>query len=222
MLDGVDVHNQILEMFPDYISRLINTYLDSNKPYFEWDLEPLNNALEDKLFPKNTNLISKEFVEDCEPADVKDKLLKVFYAKMDEKKESFEKLNLKFADFERFILLRVVDRYWMDHIDQMEILKKEIRLRAYGQQDPIVAYKNEGFDLFDTMIESIQEDTCASVLNSTIEVKQSWPTQQPFYTPVNVIENGKVGQAKSQTADVGRNEPCPCGSGKKFKNCCGK
>ncbi|MDD4815776.1 MAG: preprotein translocase subunit SecA [Clostridia bacterium] len=222
VLDGVDVHNQILEMFPDYVARLVNLFIDSNKPYFEWNLDPINNGLEDKLFPKGTNLITKEFVEDCEPIDVKEKILKVLYAKIDDRKERFEEMNLRFADFERFVLLQVVDRFWMDHIDQMEILKREIGLRAYGQQDPIVAYKNEGFDLFDTMIENIQEETCAIVLNSNIEVRQAQPVNQPLYKPVQVIENGKIGQAKNQTKGIGRNDPCPCGSGKKYKNCCGK
>ena len=118
------------------------------------------------------------------------------------------------------MMLRVVDMHWMDHIDQMSILKNEIGLRQYGQQDPIVAYKKEGFELFDVMVDEIQEDVCRIVLNSTITVERRAPVE-PQYKPVEVIENGPVGQAKSEKT-TGRNDPCPCGSGKKYKNCCGK
>ena len=220
VIDGVDVHDQILKMFPDYVGRLVDEYIDANKPYFEWELEPLNSGLEDKLFPKGTNLITKEFVDDCEPRDLKEKIVKVLEARLDDRKAEFEALNINYGEFERMMMLRVVDMHWMDHIDQMSILKNEIGLRQYGQQDPIVAYKKEGFELFDVMVEEIQEDVCRIVLNSTITVERRAPVQ-PEYKPVEVIENGPVGQAKSEKT-TGRNDPCPCGSGKKYKNCCGK
>ena len=217
VLDGEDVHEQVSNMFPDYVTELVNNYLDVNKPYFEWKLDPLNNALEDKLFPKGENLITEQFVDECEPQDVIDKILKVIYTKYDEKVETVRKLGLSYADFERYVLLKVVDTLWIDHIDQMTILRNEIGLRAYGNQDPIVAYKREGFDMFDNMIDKIRQDTCSILLNAKIDIQQK--PQQPTYKPVEVIENGGP---KTVGNKPGRNDLCPCGSGKKYKQCCGK
>ena len=217
VLDGADVHEQVMNMFPDYVTELVNNYLDANKAYFDWKLDPLNNALEDKLFPKGTNLITEEFVDECEIQDVIDKILKVIYTKYDDKVEEVKKLGLNYADFERYILLKVVDTLWIDHIDQMTILRNEIGLRAYGNQDPIVAYKRDGFDMFDNMIDKIRQDTCSILLNAKINVERREEPKQPVYQPVEVIEG-----SKKSDKTVGRNDPCPCGSGKKYKNCCGK
>ena len=217
VLDGADVHEQVMNMFPDYVTELVNNYLDANKAYFDWKLDPLNNALEDKLFPKGTNLITEEFVDECEIQDVIDKILKVIYTKYDDKVEEVKKLGLNYADFERYILLKVVDTLWIDHIDQMTILRNEIGLRAYGNQDPIVAYKRDGFDMFDNMVDKIRQDTCSILLNAKINVERREEPKQPVYQPVEVIEG-----SKKSDKTVGRNDPCPCGSGKKYKNCCGR
>ena len=99
----------------------------------------------------------------------------------------------------------------------MTILRNEIGLRAYGNQDPIVAYKREGFDMFDNMVEKIRHDTCSILLNAKIDIERK--PQQPTYKPVEVIE---ASGPKTVGNKTGRNDPCPCGSGKKYKNCCGK
>lgn len=221
VIDGVDVHEQILEMFPDYVARLVHAYIDSNKPYFEWDLQALNIGLEDKLLPKNTNLVTPEFVKDCEVEDLTEKIIKVLNDRIDDRKADFEAMNYNFADFERNVLISVVDSLWMDHIDQMSILKNEIILRQYGNQDPIVAYKNEGFEMFDNMVLNIQEDTCKVVLNATIRIDNR-VVNTPLFKPVDVIENGPTKPIRNENRHIGRNDPCPCGSGKKYKNCCGR
>lgn len=220
VLDGEDIRNQIMAMFPDIVYDMVNTQLDVDKPYYEWNLDALNKALEVKLFPKGTNLATPEFVEDCEPADVAEKILKVIYATYEEKVAQTKQYNINFSDFERFILLKVVDTLWMDHIDQMTILRNEIGLRAYGNQDPVTEYKREGFEMFDNMIERIKIETSALLLNVKIEVErpQPLPQQKPVYKPIEVRE---AGEAKN-TKLAGRNDPCPCGSGKKYKNCHGK
>ena len=218
VLDGEDVHEQVMNMFPDYVTDLVNSYLDTNKPYFEWKLDPLNTALEDKLFPKGENLITEQFVDECEPQDVIDKILKTIYARYDEKVAKIKSYGLDYSDFERYILLKVVDTLWIDHIDQMTILRNEIGLRAYGNQDPVVAYKREGFDMFDNMVEKIRQDTCSILLNAQINVERA--PQQPVYKPVEVIEGSN--SPKHVGNKTGRNDSCPCGSGKKYKNCCGK
>ena len=220
VLDGEDVHNQVIAMYPDIVKELVYSYLDTNKPYYEWKLDPLNNALEDKLFPKGTNLITPEFVDDTEPEDVVEKILEIIYKKYEANVELTKKLNFNFAAFERFILLKVVDTLWMDHIDEMTILRNEIGLRAYGQQDPIIAYKREGFEMFDKMIDRIKLQTASLLLNVNVEVKVKQPLERkPEYKPIEVVEGGK--KAKSEKL-AGRNDLCPCGSGKKYKNCCGK
>lgn len=220
VLDGQDIHNQVMAMYPDIANDLVFSYLDTDKPYYEWKLEPLNTALEDRLFPKGTNIITKEFVDDAEPNEVVEKLLEIIYQKYEDKVESTKKLNFNFAEFERFILLKVVDTLWMDHIDEMTILRNEIGLRAYGQQDPIVAYKREGYEMFEKMIDKIKAETTALLLNVNIEVKVQQPLEhKPVYKPIDVVEIS--GSAKTEKI-AGRNDPCPCGSGKKYKNCCGK
>ena len=143
-------------------------------------------------------------------------------------------------ELERVMLLRVVDEYWMDHIDAMDDLKQGIRLRAYGQEDPVVAYKRESFEIFELMISAIQEETVrriyiARVRRNRVERKAvAKVTQESRAATEAVNETGKVDQVAENEAEkpkrmpivkpkkVGRNDPCPCGSGLKFKNCHGK
>ena len=209
-----------MEMYPEVVSKICNTYLDADKPYFEWDLESLNRGLEDKLFPKNTNLVTAEFVENCEISDVVDKILDIIYKKYQENVDKTKEVNVDFSMFERLILLRVVDSLWMDHIDQMQILRNEIGLQAYGQRDPVVEYKRQGYEMFDHMVDRIHEDVTAFLLNTKIEIKREMPKQRVF-TPVQEVTNKSENQ-QTKPKEVGRNDPCPCGSGKKYKNCCGK
>lgn len=220
VLDGEDVHNQVMAMYPDIVQDLVYGYLDTNKPYYDWDLEPLNNALEDRLFSKGTNLVTKDFVEDTEPNDVVEKILNIIYKKYDQNLEIAKSVGANFADFERIVLLKVVDSKWMDHIDDMIVLRNEIVLKAYGQQDPVTEYKRQGFDMFEEMIDNIKRDVTALLLNVNIEVKVKQPLKrEQQYKPIEVHEGS--GSAKSEKL-AGRNDPCPCGSGKKYKNCCGK
>ena len=223
VLDGVDVHEQIMEMYPDVVGKICNTYLDADKPYFEWDLKQLNTALEDKLFPKGTNLVTEEFVENCEISDVVDKILKVITDKYQVNVDKTKEVGVDFSTFERLILLRVVDSLWMDHIDQMQILRNEIGVQAYGQKDPVVEYKRQGFEMFDHMVDRIQEDVTAFLLNTHIEIerKVEMPKQHAF-KPADVVDNAPQKTIEKNERQIGRNDPCPCGSGKKYKNCCGK
>ena len=128
-------------------------------------------------------------------------------------------------------MLRVVDKFWTDHIDAMNILRNEISILAYGQKDPIVAYKNEGFDMFDNMINQIRQYTASTLFRMKIRIDIKVPQRAPVTTngqpeqgqlqgPFMPANNNKA-PAKAETK-VDRNAPCPCGSGKKYKNCCGK
>ncbi len=222
VLEGVDIHSQILEMLKEYIFEQCSTYLDESKPSYEWDLDPLNKALEDKLLDKGTNMVTPELVEDQDinqvSQSVYEKLLEIYQNKADE----FNKLaiNIDFSFFERNILLRVVDKFWTDHIDAMNTLRNEIGILSYGQKDPIIAYKNEGFDMFDKMISDIREYTASSLFRAKMQINVvPAKPNHPVGMNTNKTESS---QAKNKSAHIGRNDPCPCGSGRKYKNCCGK
>ena len=216
VLDGEDSHAQIMEMFPELVADAINSVIDTDKMSNEWDLEALNASIERKqLFPFGTNLITKDFVKDLDGDDLIEKVLDAVYARYNEKMEDAEKLGGNFADFERYVLLKVVDSLWIDHIDQMSMLRNEIGLQGYGQHDPVVAYKQIGFEMFDDMISKIREQTALFLLNINVEKK---PEPKQVAKPIIVVEQ-KTAKAEAR---VGRNSLCPCGSGKKYKQCCGK
>ena len=219
VLDGVDIHAQVLEMMKENIAEKCSIYLDETKPSYEWDLEPLNKALEDKLLEKGTNLVTKELVEDQDINSVS----QIVYEKVSEIYENkiaeIKKLGLDFSLVERDILLRVVDKFWTDHIDAMNVLRNEIGVLSYGQKDPIIAYKNEGFDMFDNMISEIREYTSSTLFKMKVKVDivPAKPKGPVAMGNVNKTENL---QARNNSSHIGRNDLCPCGSGKKYKNCC--
>lgn len=223
VLDGEDVHQQILDMFPDIVVPLVREYVDDDKNSFEWDVKALNTALEDKLLPKGTNFVTAEMVEETDVDELTEKILTEINERYDKKIVDAEELGFNFRDFERFVLLRVVDTLWMDHIDQMSIMKNEVGLRAYGQHDPIVVFKREGFDLFDTMIEKIRTDTASMLLNVEVEnIRVNNPAPKPQIVVQSESGASKPSSQLSSDKVTGRNSLCPCGSGKKYKNCCGK
>ena len=218
VLDGVDIHPQIVDMMHEYISDLTNTYLDSSKPSYEWELEPLNKALEDKLLDKGTNFVTKDLVEDCTVELVTEKVFDHILSTYEKKIEEIKKFGLDFSIIERDRLLRVVDKFWTDHIDAMNTLRNEIGILAYGQKDPIVAYKNQGFEMFDKMIQDIREYTASSLYRTKVQIKL-----QPVM-PKGPVAMGNTNKSESlnqkRSSHIGRNDLCPCGSGKKYKNCC--
>ncbi len=228
VLDGVDVHEQIMQMIPAVIARKIAEQIDADKPSFDWDLDGLNMALEDKLFPKGTNLVTKEFVEDLDAEELQEKLVKHVSDRYQALCDKTKEFGFDFSGAERYMLLRVVDSLWMDHIDEMNNLKHEIVIQQYGQRDPVVLYKQEGFEMFDRMVERIQEDTVAFLLNSKIEIKMpkvvldkmmlEHPELAKKYTPAEVVNHTPITVNK----EPDRNSLCSCGSGKKYKQCCGK
>ncbi len=228
VLDGVDIHEQIMQMIPAVIGRIVDQQVDADKPSFDWDLNAINMGLEDKLFPKGTNLVTPEFVDDLDAEELKEKLTNHITTRYQQLCDKTKEFGFDFSNIERFMLLRVVDSLWMDHIDEMNVLKNEIIIQQYGQHDPVLMYKEEGFQMFDKMVERIQEDTIAFLLNSKIEIKmpkemaekmmKEHPEMAEKYKPAEVV-NHTPAVAQKQP---GRNEKCPCGSGKKYKDCCGK
>ncbi len=228
VLDGLEVHSQIMGMFPGVISKVCDKCVNDEKPYFEWDFEKINTELERGLLEKDKNLITEEFCEGFDREDLENAVLTLVEKRYNERMNEAGKYGIDFEKIERFVLLKVVDNNWMNHIDDMQTMKNEIFARGFGNQDPIIAYKKEGYDMFDEMIEKIREVACIVLLNTSIEVKQPEPKQQPKYQESRVYnvperpQEIKKQQTERNTAPkVGRNDACPCGSGKKFKNCCG-
>ena len=214
VLDGEDMHESIVAMIKDIIANAIDTYCQDPKSE-NWEMEALMTYL-NTFIPEGTldltrlNSYNKKTFTDY----VTQKALEVY----GEKEEAIGKE--KFREIERVILLMVVDRKWMDHIDAMDQLRQGIGLRAFGQQDPVRAYNNEGFEMFEDMNHSIKEDTVRGMFNvqPVEEIERKQVAHETSATGGEEEINKPVVKGKK----IGRNDPCPCGSGKKYKNCCGK
>ncbi|MDU4277806.1 MAG: preprotein translocase subunit SecA [Finegoldia magna] len=214
VLDGEDMHESIVAMIKDIIANAIDTYCQDAKSE-NWEMEALMTYL-NTFIPEGTldltrlNSYNKKTFTDY----VTQKALEVY----GEKEEAIGKE--KFREIERVILLMVVDRKWMDHIDAMDQLRQGIGLRAFGQQDPVRAYNNEGFEMFEDMNHSIKEDTVRGMFNVQ-PVKEIERKQVAHETSASSGEE-EINKPVVKGKKIGRNDPCPCGSGKKYKNCCGK
>ncbi len=229
VLDGESVHEQIMNMMPHLIATYANRCIDPEKPYFDWDYEKINKEVENGLLEKGQNLITEELCEGFDIEDFSEKLLEIVKNRYLERMQEAGKIGIDFEKIEKFVLLKVVDTNWMNHIDDMQIMKNEIFARGFGNQDPILAYKKDGFEMLDKMIERIRETTCLVLLNTKIEVRRPEPrpetnlknTVAKKYDPQERPQERKIQKTVVNTAKkIGRNDPCPCGSGKKYKNCC--
>ncbi len=263
VLKGEDVHAQILKYIPDYVYSVVKTAVNIDDMPEKWNEEDLNRALENKLLPEGTNYVTRERLEKWETEQALSKIVRKTEKYYEEKIAAIKaETGIDYSDVERKILLMNVDRNWIDHIDAMDRLRKGIGLRAFGQVDPIISYKQEGFAMFDEMIERIQTNTIAMLLKVKLEVRQPAPVRvmptvkiAPSSAPVQaeIVKEEKApaqaekpvtmadvapavdvdslktnGEHKFNPASmpkkvkVGANDPCPCGSGLKYKKCCGK
>lgn len=237
VLDGLPVHDQIVSMFPDVVTKIVKKCIDDDKPYYEWDIEKLRHELERGLIEKDSNIVDDTFVENCDVADVIEKVLKIVDERYQAREKETTEIGYDFGKLERLVMLRMVDANWMNHIEDMQILKNEIGSRQFGNQDPILAYKKDGYEMFDQMIYKIREMTTYILLNSRVQKPPEQQQQMPQYkvivtgkeaTPEEKAAQAKANKPKVQKTvvndgpKVGRNDPCTCGSGKKYKNCCGK
>lgn len=231
VLDGKSVHDQIMNMLPHLVNIYVNRCVDPEKPYFDWDYEKINKELENGLLEKGKNIITEDLCEGFDIDDFSEKVLELVKSRYENRMQEAGKLGVIFEEIEKFVLLRVVDSNWMNHIDDMQIMKNEIFARGFGNQDPILAYKKDGFEMFDKMIDRIKETTCLLLLNMNIEVRRPVQpketnlknTEAKKYEPAERMEERKIQKTVVNTSKkVGRNDPCPCGSGKKYKNCCGR
>ena len=220
VLEGSNMHDKILEMRHTLIVEAVDRHVGDEGNLETWDLEGLAEYLE-KLCVDRGGV--RQIFE-----GLQDRTKENFVAALDsraqriyEQREAmWAEAKLDMREFERVALLGAVDRRWMDHIDAMTELRDGIGLRAYGQKNPVIEYKREGYDMFEEMVHLIQEDTLRrlyfTVLARPVERKQ-------VATPVSASHGEPEKKAPKKAAvKVGRNDPCPCGSGKKYKNCCGR
>ncbi len=295
VLKGEDVHEQMLKYIPDYIAKILSETVDISAMPEKWDELSLNAALQQKVYPDECTFeITREMLErwDYEKAlkKISKEVIKAYEQKIINISEMTEG-QVDYKQVERNELLRSVDRNWIDHIDAMDQLRKGIGLRGYAQQDPVIAYKQEGYDMFEEMIDRVQTTTISRLLKGRIvrvepqrpamrpmpqtgmnpavaaraeeiarqraaeqaeqsSQQQNSGTQQPQENrpapapaqtanpqgnapligqapqpPKDLFTNigGKqIPKTVPKSAKVGTNDPCPCGSGKKYKNCCGK
>ena len=218
VLNGESMRDAIFKMITDRVESCVDTCISGEIPKDEWDLNELNQL----LLP----IIPLEPVTEETVAEVKNNkelkhLLKEKAVKLYEAKETEFPEPEQFRELERVVLLKVIDRKWMDHIDDMEQLRQGIGLQAYGQRDPLVEYKMAGFDMFDEMTANIQEDTIRLLYHVKIEQKVE-REQVAKVTGTNKDDSAPAAPKKRAAAKVYPNDPCPCGSGKKYKQCCGK
>ncbi|MDY3793065.1 MAG: SEC-C metal-binding domain-containing protein, partial [Oscillospiraceae bacterium] len=219
VLNGEDIHEYIQKMIKDWVADGVNLYIIDNTVQDEWNLTGLREHFAGLLTtpddfhytPEELGALSKEKL-----IDMLTERANAYYEKR-EKDLGSDMLR----ELERVILLKVVDLKWMAHIDDMEELRRGIGLRAFGQKNPVVEYRYEGFEMFDAMIESIREDTVRLLF--TIQVKSNEePKRERVAEPMETQGDGSYQNEPRRVKKVGRNDPCPCGSGKKYKNCCGR
>ena len=148
VLDGLDVHDQILDMIDSLAEHVIETHADYKQDYKTWDYEAFNNALEQKMIPKGSNVITEKLASQYDVYKMKDAVLKIALKNYEDKIAKAKEQGIDWGEIERIILLKTVDAKWMDHIDQMDALRRGIGLRALGQRDPVLSYRQEGWNMF--------------------------------------------------------------------------
>ena len=216
-----NVHQDILNLIPDFVRYLVaSTVKSENKPE-TWDLEALNNVIEMKLLPKGAEFVTKERAENWDFDYLVEKLTQETINVYEDKIARYKEEGVDFSEIERIIFLKNIDTKWIDHIDSMDQLRKGISLRGYGNVDPVLEYKKEGFEMFEDLTESIQDDTVTILLKAELK-KVPVVKQEDQNLSTNRTDGSGAPQPRKAKQEIGRNDPCPCGSGKKYKNCCGK
>ena len=217
VLDGENMRDSIFKMIYDTVDGTVDMCISDDADSAEWDLEELNRLLI-PVVPLRP--VTAEEVKNLKKSDLKQKL-KESAVKLYEEKETEFPQEEQIRELERVILLKVIDQKWMDHIDDMDQLRQGIGLQAYGQRDPKVEYKMAAYDMFNEMIASIQQDTVRLLYHVRIEQKVE-REQVAKVTGTNKDDSVMKKPAQRAEKKIYPNDPCPCGSGKKYKQCCGR
>jgi preprotein translocase subunit SecA len=220
VLDGESMRGTIISMTKSVVDKFVSLCVSDEQPCTEWDLNELNQILLPVIPIQPVELTESERVSRITKDQLVERLQK-------EAVEVYEKKEREFPDaeqireLERVVLLKVIDKKWMDHIDDMDQLRQGIGLQAYGNKDPKVEYRISGFDMFDEMTAGIQEDTVK--LLTHVQVQQKVEREQVAkVTGTNKDDSLAKAPKKREDKKVYPNDPCPCGSGKKYKQCCGR
>ena len=226
VLDGMDIHNIITGMISSLIDQSVRTAFGEQKHLDEEGWRTMMASLEGAFFPKHTFPFAQEGNRDADSLIrlFTDKALELYAAKEQEiaaARESSPGLP-DMRELERVIMLRVVDEYWMDHIDAMQDLRQGIRLQAYAQSNPVDAYKRESLHMFEEMVSAIQEETVRRLYSVRLKTNQEVKRERVATGITEGRGDGTVKKQPRRVQKVGRNDPCPCGSGKKYKHCCGR
>lgn len=219
VLDGENMRDTIYKMITDVVEKCVSSIIGDESSPEDWDIAELNNVLR-PIVPIQKIVLTEEEEKHATKAELiqrlKEEAVKVYEAKEAEFPDADQ-----IREVERIILLKVIDRKWMDHIDDMDQLRQGIGLQAYGQRDPVVEYKFAGFDMFDAMIDAITEETVKALTHIQIEQK----VEREQVAKVTGTNKDETVAAKPKTREgkkIQPNDPCPCGSGKKYKMCCGR
>jgi len=214
-----NVHEEILKLLTDFVPYVVSSAVDNQNKPDTWDLDALNTAIEQKLLPKDTQFVTKERSQNWDYEYLIQKLTEETIRIYEEKIARYKEEGVNFYEVEKIVLLKNIDNKWIDHIDSMDQLRKGISLRAYGNIDPVLEYKKEGFEMFEDLTASIQEDTVTLLIKAELQ-KVPVMRQEERKDLVSNQEGSTIRRPVVKTK-IGRNDPCPCGSGKKYKDCCG-
>ena len=224
VLDGEDIRDNILKMIEAFTEDAVSRYTAEGEYPDDWNLDGLIEYFESVFLEKGTLSFSHDDLEVMSRESLLEDMNELTRKAYEQKEQEFTPQNMR--NFERYILLKVVDTKWMDHIDEMDQLKQGIWLRSYGQKDPVMEYKSIGSDLFDEMVEAIKIDTAKFILGARLRTEVRREERSNIQMTENRgREDGEKKPIKKipvKVQKVGRNDPCPCGSGLKYKKCCGK
>ena len=223
VLNGESIKDSVLKMIADTISTHCSLYLNDPKVHDNWNLDGLKSYFLGWLTTPEDFDFTPEQLGNITPEEIAKDLTDRAYEIYEQKEEEFGSEIMR--QIERNVLLRCVDHYWMDHIDAMDELRNGIHLRAYAQHNPIVEFRNESYDMFNAMSEAICEDTAKMMLSIKKVTDDDLKRREAAkITAENVGGGDTKGRTvvKTKSQKVGRNDPCPCGSGKKYKKCCGR
>ena len=219
VLNGENMRDAIIKMIYDIIESQVDMFIRDDQAPKDWDMSGLSQSMLE-IIPFKLNLTEAD-IEKLSKSEFK-QMLKEEAVKLYEMKEAEFPEPEHIRELERIVLLKVIDRKWMDHLDDLEQLKQGIGLMAYGQRDPAVEYKIQGFEMFNIMIDNIKIDTVKTLYHIQVEQKVE-REEVAEVTGTNKDDNGGVKKPKQRAeAKIYPNDPCPCGSGKKYKNCCGR
>ena len=215
ILDNDSIYSMVTNTFRNHIEDLVKSHLAPEDYLTDSDLEEITEFANENLLKKDIKISE---IKDLSPEEIIDKLSKQLITEYEDKIKDVPKEISN--EFEKVITLQVLDNYWMEHINTMSHLREGIHLRGYAQEDPLRAYTMEGFELFDSMLQKVDKDIC--IFLSKAEIRQNIERKETTKKQITNDTESRDTKKPKKSKKIGRNEPCPCGSGKKYKQCCGK